>query len=72
MMDHRFDLDFIKKRREQLGLSRAEVATALGITNTSTYWKYENGTYKFKAETLPTLSKALQCDPRDFFCPDLC
>ncbi len=71
-MERRFDLEFIKKRREQLGLSQGSMAQQLGFINASVYCRYENGTYKFKADMLPALSQALQCDPRDFFCPVVC
>ncbi|HBM3498194.1 TPA: helix-turn-helix transcriptional regulator, partial [Listeria innocua] len=33
----------------------------------STYYKYENGSYSFKAEMLPKLASALDCDIENFF-----
>ena len=71
-MNRQFDLDFVKKRREQLGLSQAAMAKLMGFSSSSVYYKYEAGLYKFRAEMLPALSQALQCDPRDFFCPAVC
>lgn len=63
----KFSLEFIKNRRIELGLSTARVAQLAGFSNSSLYWKYENGVYKFNAETLPALAKALQCEPENFF-----
>lgn len=61
------NLDFIKKRRVELNISLQEMAENLGFKNASTYLKYENGTYAFKAEQLPLLSKILKCNITDFF-----
>lgn len=43
------------------------MATKLGFKNGSTYLKYEQGVYSFKAEQLPPLAKHLQCKITDFF-----
>lgn len=61
------DLTFIKDRRLELGRSLQDMANAMGMKNGSTYMKYENGTYAFKAEQLPLLSKELKCKITDFF-----
>lgn len=61
------DLYFIKDRRIELRLSLQVVAESLGMKNASTYMKYENGTYSFKAEHLPMLAEVLNCDITDFF-----
>lgn len=63
----KFNLDFIKSRRQQLGLSIADVSEFMGFKNSSVYWKHENGVHKFKAEMLPLLAKILQCEPKNFF-----
>jgi len=63
----KFNLDFIKSRRQQLGLSIADVSEFMGFKNSSVYWKHENGVHKFKAEMLPLLAKILQCEPQNFF-----
>ena len=63
----KFNLDFIKSRRQQLGLSIADVSEFMGLKNSSVYWKHENGVHKFKAEMLPLLAKILQCEPQNFF-----
>jgi transcriptional regulator with XRE-family HTH domain len=61
------DLDYIKDRRTQLKLSMRNVANQLGFKNASTYLKYENGVYAFKAEQLPLLASVLKCEIKDFF-----
>lgn len=66
-----FNLEFIKKRRQELGLSLQEAADAMGMKNASTYLKYENGIYSFKAEQLPKLADVLKCDIKNFFKPNV-
>lgn len=61
------NIEFIKQRRTALGLSLQEMAEHLGFKNASTYLKYENGTYAFKAEHLPLLAEVLKCSISDFF-----
>lgn len=61
------DLNYIKDRRNQLKLSMQNVANQLGFKNASTYLKYENGVYSFKAEQLPLLAQVLNCEIEDFF-----
>ena len=63
----KFNLEFIKTRRKELGISSEKMAQALGFKNSSTYWKHENGRHKFKAETIPLLANILQCKPQNFF-----
>ena len=63
----KFNLEFIKMRRQELGISTEQMAQSLGFQNYSTYWKYENGQYKFRAEMIPLLAKILQCEPQNFF-----
>lgn len=62
-----FNLGFIKQRRLTLNKTLQEVAFEVGMKNASTYMKYENGTYSFKAEQLPPLSVSLMCEIEDFF-----
>ena len=62
-----FNLKYIQQRREQLGISRRNMAELLGFSNSSVYWKYETGDYKFRAEILPKLAEALKCDAKNFF-----
>ena len=63
----KFNLEFIKSRRKELGIPSATMAKELGFKNPSTYWKHENGQHKFKAETIPLLAKILKCQPQNFF-----
>ena len=43
------------------------MAEILGFKNASTYLKYEKGIYAFKAEMIPVLAKALNCEIGNFF-----
>ncbi|MBN6887773.1 transcriptional regulator with XRE-family HTH domain [Cytobacillus horneckiae] len=61
------NLHFIKRKRQTLNISLQEMAESLGFKNASTYLKYENGTYAFKADQLPTLAIILRCSITDFF-----
>lgn len=64
---YKLNLSYIKNRRIQLGITLQDMASNLGFKNSSTYMKYENGTYSFKAEQLPYLAKHLNCKITDFF-----
>jgi transcriptional regulator with XRE-family HTH domain len=61
------DLNFIKKRRQEKELSLQEMAETLGFKNASTYMKYEDGSYAFKANHLPLLGEKLECKIEKFF-----
>lgn len=61
------NLHFIKSQRQLMNISLQEMAEHLGFKNASTYLKYENGTYAFKADQLPRLALALGCNITDFF-----
>ena len=61
------NLDYIKRRRIELNKTLQEMADSQGMKNASTYLKYENGTYSFKAEQLPMLAKTLKCKITDLF-----
>lgn len=61
------NLKFLKSRRNELKLSMQEMADALGFKNASTYLKYENGEYKFKANHLPIISEMFNCKMEDLF-----
>ena len=45
----KINLDFIRSERDRNNLTLIEMSTALGFKNASTYLKYENGDYIFKA-----------------------
>jgi transcriptional regulator with XRE-family HTH domain len=55
------NLDFIKNRRNEKNISLQSMAESLGFKNASTYMKYENGEYLFKANHLPMLAERLDC-----------
>ena len=61
------DHPYIKHRRLELEKTLQDMADALGMKNASTYMKYENGTYAFKAEHLLVLANALKCKITDLF-----
>lgn len=61
------NLDFIKQERLKLGLSLKDLAEVLGFKNASTYMKYEEGSYSFKANHLPILASKLNCTIENFF-----
>lgn len=61
------NLDFVKDRRQSMEISLQKMAEELGFKNASTYLKYENGTYSFKADQLPVLAKVLKCEIENFF-----
>lgn len=61
------DLDFIKNRRIELGLSITEMAKSLGFKDGSSYWRYEKGEYKLKAYMLPKIAEILNCNIENFF-----
>lgn len=61
------NLDFIKQERLKHGLSLKDLAEVLGFKNASTYMKYEEGSYSFKANHLPILASKLNCTIENFF-----
>jgi len=61
------NIEYMKQRRLELGLSLQTVAEKMGFKNASTYSKYENGEYNLKANMLPGLSKILECNINDFY-----
>lgn len=63
----KLDLLFIKKRRKELNIPLQEMAEAIGFKNASTYLKYENGDYQFKADHVPILSSKLNCGINDLY-----
>ena len=67
----RVNVDYIAARRKELGLTQRDMAKALGMKSAPAYNKYEKGTYKFNAEVVPSLLKALQCGIDDIFLPSL-
>ena len=43
------------------------MAEQLGFKDGSTYWNYENGKYRLKADMLPKLAEILNCEIENFF-----
>lgn len=66
-MKKQLDLKKIKLLRNKKNISMQIAAESLGFKNASTYMKYENGEYSFKADALPTLSTLLGCEIENFF-----
>lgn len=66
-MMNQVNLEFIRKRRSEMGISMQKMAEHLGFKNASTYLKYEKGVYSFKAEHLPILADVFACELQDFF-----
>ena len=66
-----FNLAYIVARRKELRLTIYDMAKALGFSNGSVYWKYENGVYKLNAEILPKLAEILQCGIENFYAETL-
>ncbi len=63
----KLNLPFVKKRRVELKLTLANMADNFGFKSPSTYLKYENGDYAFRAEHLPLLAQLLKCNVEDLF-----
>ncbi|GAE26994.1 transcriptional regulator [Halalkalibacter wakoensis JCM 9140] len=61
------NLEFLKNRRCELGITMQEMATHMGFKNASTYLKYETGEYKIKANHLPVLTTVLKCNIDELF-----
>lgn len=69
--NRRLNLSFIKKKRKSIGLTHQQLAEQLSFKNASTYFKYENGIYAFKANHLPILAEILECDMKDLFSTEM-
>lgn len=63
----KFNLEKVKEKRLKKNLTLKDMAYILNLSNASNYQKYENGTYKFKAEMLPILSEVLDEKIENFF-----
>lgn len=61
------NLAFIKRRREELGVTQAEMAKKLGLRSASGYNHYENGNRKFTAISMPIIAKILQCSLEELY-----
>jgi len=63
----KINLKLIKEQRTEKGFNIDEMASKLGLTNGSMYWKRENGDYKFKAEEVMKLSVVLEIPLEELF-----
>lgn len=61
------NLDLIKQRRKELNISIREMTLYLGFKNESTYYRYEEGVKRLKAEHVPAISKKLGMEMNEFF-----
>jgi transcriptional regulator with XRE-family HTH domain len=61
------NFELIKLRRKEMHLTLQDMAELLGFKDASTYYKYENGTYKFKANHLPLLASKLKLRMNQIF-----
>ena len=61
------NLDFLKQKRLEKGVSLMFMSEKLGFKNASSYMRYENGEYSLEANMLPILAEVLECDIQDFF-----
>lgn len=61
------NLELIKQRRKEMRLTLKEMAEALGFKDASTYWKYENGVYKFNADQIPVVCMTLKLRVNEVF-----
>ena len=60
-------LDLLRQRRNELGLSGAEVSRRMGLKTTQHYWNIENGKNRLTLEYAFSAADALDV-PIDFFC----
>lgn len=61
------NLVLIKQRRKEFRISLLEMAVLLGFKNASTYYNYETGRSKFKAEQIPIVAAKLKLKMNDIF-----
>lgn len=61
------NLALIRKRRKEMRITLQEMAELLGFKDASTYYKYEKGDTKFKAEQLPLIAEKLKLKMNEIF-----
>lgn len=64
----KINLPFIKRKREEKGLSMQDMAERLGFKSAPAYFNYEKGERKFRADMLPVLARAFDCKIEDLYC----
>ena len=66
-MTAKLNLDLIKERRKDLGLTTTDMAKALGLRGHDQYSRRETGIYQFRATELPVLCKTLDIEMDKIF-----
>lgn len=61
------NLVLIKQRRKEMRITLLQMAHMLGFRDASTYWKYEEGVYKFNAEHIPIVAEKLKLKMSEIF-----
>lgn len=61
------NLNFIKQRRKDLGLTQQQMAEAIGLAASEKYSRRENGKYKFQVNELPILAKKLKVPIKNLY-----
>ena len=61
------NLNFIKQRRKDLGLTQQQMAEAIGLATSEKYSRRENGKYKFQVNELPILAKKLRVSIKNLY-----
>lgn len=61
------NLNFIKQRRKDLGLTQQQMAEAIGLATSEKYSRRENGKYKFQVNELPILAKKLRVPIKNLY-----
>jgi transcriptional regulator with XRE-family HTH domain len=64
------NLALIKRRRKEMRITLKEMAEMLGFKDASTYYRYEQGKYKFDATHIPVVAKALKLKITEIFFDD--
>lgn len=63
----KINLPFIKRKREEKGLSMQDMAELLGFKSAPAYFHYEKGERIFRADMLPVLAHAFNCKIEDLY-----
>lgn len=64
----KINLQYIKQKRLEKGLSMQYMAKILGFKSAPAYFHYEKGDSKFKADMLPILASVFDCKIEDLYC----
>lgn len=67
MVKDKIDIDFIAMVREEKGISRMEMAEALGYKSHVAYYRKEKGQRSFSASDIAKLVKILNIEFEDVF-----